>query len=142
MCIFYIYVSIWTQHLLKLQKEFLEEDFYKRQQKITDSRVFWLCSKTSICYNTQALLLSVVCLFQQQIILTGRTADILINLTLFYVELKATVDKSSWLWDFWSFFWLFWCINCCALCSYKISLLFEIAEAALEKMWRALLKRI
>lgn len=55
--------------------------------------IFWLCSKTLICYNTQALLL-VVCLFHQHITLTGETADILINLTLFYVELKGKVDKS------------------------------------------------
>lgn len=55
--------------------------------------VFRLCSKTSICYNTQALL-SALCLFCQRITLTGGTVDILINLTLFYVELKGSVDKS------------------------------------------------
>lgn len=65
--------------------------------------IFWLCSKTSICYNTQALLL-VLCLFHQHITLTGATADILINLTLFYVELQANVDERCWLWGFRSFF--------------------------------------
>lgn len=90
MCV-YIYIYIRSQHL-RLQKKFGKKDSVKGNRKsLTD--VFWLCSKTSICYNAQALLL-VLCLFCQRITLTGGTADILINLTLFYVELKGNVDKS------------------------------------------------
>lgn len=97
----HVNIYIWSQYL-RLQKKFGRKDSVKGNRKSLTG-VFWLCSKTSICYNTLALL-SVLCLFHQHITLTGVTADILINLTLFYVELKWNVDKSCWLWDFRSLF--------------------------------------
>lgn len=76
----------------KISKEIWEEGFCELQQKITGWHVFGCAAKHQYVI-TQALLL-VLCLFHQHITLTGVTADILINLTLFYVELQANVDKS------------------------------------------------